>query len=341
MALPTVTKTWQYSVNNRWGGQTPGAGQLQIEADVGEMLWHIKDSLTGFSSNPWAVIASSDGSTAGLSDLWTTYQNVEWNSSGNRSWILLRQSQIATNFELLFDCQASNGSAYLGRWYVCIDGFNTTSIAPDTPPVANSARTWKLNLDNTIYTRMGRTSNSSAEAGRVHIMMDTTGKLTRIVSCQFGLAKNFLLIDAPDDATVWTPGWTDPTVVLQRAFDTSERCTYTYMNDDVAGYGYYEGTYNNTFNLYLTSEMHTSDMIGQLYTFPDDQTGEWPMCPIGLYSSSVGMQGPRRASLTDIWWGSTAIKTGDCYPITPTDSKEFVQFGDLILPWNGTTPLVW
>ena len=46
---------------------------------------------------------------------------------------------------------------------------------------------------------------------------------------------------------------------------------------------------------------------------------------------------PRRlGSVYDLWYGSTAVGQGDTYPNDST--RQFVQFGHFIFPWNGTAP---
>lgn len=343
MALPTVTKTWQFDVNRNFNGY-PKAGIHPNEgsASAGDALYQIKAGLTSFASNPWTVVASCDGVTSATSDLWANYTDVT--PGGSRSWVLLRQNQIASNFEMLLESSSSN---FYSSWCfvgVCVDGYNTSGLgSPSVRPTANSSRTWQMLIDEGSKTMLGTSQNTSIySSGRVHVMMDTTGKLTRVVLCREGAATMALLIDVPDDAAVWTPGWTDPVLVIQRGDDSiSDMPIYANLNDNTAGYGWFTGSYNNKFSVVMTSEFYNGGCVGQKQTFPDDQSGEWPMCPIGVSSPSVGMRGPRRCTLTDLWWGSTALRTGDCYPENPTPTKEFAQFGDLIFPWNGTTPLVW
>lgn len=349
MALPTVIKTWQHDVNILYGGTTPQGGQVRSEADNGDLLVKMKDALLGFASNPWTVVASSDSITAGLfgavGDLWADSGDIHWDGLGGpRSWILLKQSQIATNFQLLIDCNHYNSLSNRITMTFCVDGFDTGSISTTSPPTPNGSRTWAMDFDTSSgWTYNGGLVSANIVTGRVHVMMDSTGKLTRVIVCRDGQVHFVLIIDIPDDAVAWTPDWTDPVIVIHRAKDDQTRGNYSDLNDAVCGVGYYTGSYNNTFGVYMTSEFYNGAAVGQHQTFPDDVTQEWPMCPIGLYCSVSysGMGGPRRATLTDLWWGSTVRRTGDTYPVSATPTKEFAHFGDLIFPWNGTTPLVW
>jgi hypothetical protein len=56
---------------------------------------------------------------------------------------------------------------------------------------------------------------------------------------------------------------------------------------------------------------------------------------MGLWVELVGFRG-RLGSPSDIWWGLSALSDGDQYPdVAPL--RQFVQVGDIILPWNSST----
>jgi hypothetical protein len=67
-------------------------------------------------------------------------------------------------------------------------------------------------------------------------------------------------------------------------------------------------------------------------------TNAYPMCPISVYSETGSAKG-RAGRVADIWAGSAGVPSGSTFPVSPND-KEFVQFGQLIIPWNGTAPLI-
>ena len=92
MALPTLLKTWQFNVNNIIVSQDE-------DTSYPEALFTIKEALTGFASNPWTVVASSDGSTADETDRWIDQGDVNW-GTGAHSWIVL---QNVNGQQILFD----------------------------------------------------------------------------------------------------------------------------------------------------------------------------------------------------------------------------------------------
>jgi hypothetical protein len=75
-------------------------------------------------------------------------------------------------------------------------------------------------------------------------------------------------------------------------------------------------------------------MAGQRMTTSNDLDGNsWPMGAMGLASETATVRG-RHGELVDIWWGSTTRIAGDHYP--DTLPRQFVQVGDIILPWDQT-----
>lgn len=77
----------------------------------------------------------------------------------------------------------------------------------------------------------------------------------------------------------------------------------------------------------------------------NDLTDEWELLSIGLVGEMTGgyqATGPsgrgRFGRLFDLWYGSTRRQTGDTYPNDNT--RQFAQFGALVVPWNGTQPRV-
>ena len=108
MPLPTLDKTWQFSVNNRIAADsTTTGGANDGTNDRKNLLLGIKNALIGFASNPWTVSGSS-GAVAGTGamdsvDRWTSISEMlsTATTSTDRSWIVLTQS--AVGIHLLID----------------------------------------------------------------------------------------------------------------------------------------------------------------------------------------------------------------------------------------------
>jgi hypothetical protein len=325
MALPTLTYTWQFNVNQV---MPPQASYAALRSKI---LWNIVESLKGFASSPWTQVAASS--------LWTTETGLTWVGSGggSRSWILLRQTGLGANFEVLIDCLAQSSGYNQITYTSCPDGFDYSTADAANPPVPNG-----LSWNQQLYQGFATTQNNNT-GGYLHVMMSTGGEATWFFYIEDGdLGTNccahpngWLLI--PDGA-LWTPGWTNPVITIGGGWSGDGYPSYTNYNA-LSTYvvGVYPGDWNAEFRMYLTSEGVYNYALGQYQTVPDDDTGEWPMVPVGLACTTFGMRGGRRGTVPDLWWGPTARATGDTYPLTSTPLKQFVQLGDWILPWNGTT----
>lgn len=317
MALPTLTKTWQFNVNNAISALGSAL------ADNRRLLRSIKNAMVGFGTNPWQVRYSCDSSTAGTAgdgvDRWAADANLVWATAGTaHSWIVLRQTGIATNFEILISCESSAPNGQIATIAVSFSagftGGSTTARPTATDEqVMLSAANWS--------------GNNTDQATRWSVMQSTDGQCTRVIICVAGSVTAYWLFEKPANPTT---GWSNPSVsfVVQATPTTIALCAS----------GATLGKMRNgstTGNVVLLCEGNRSFVI------PDDTVygnianeidSSWPMVPIAFESYTVGVRG-RHGTLQDMWFGSTSISTGDTYP--NDSSNQFVQFGNLILPWNG------
>lgn len=323
MALPTLEKTWDYDFNNL-------AGNLgNQELDNADTWVKIKDILIGMPGGFWSVLASSDGTggNADLNDNWTDYTNITWNTAGNaHSWMVLENS--ATGFQICMDCASSTFSSEQSTVYMSPGGNYALGgvLSNLNRPSAVDEVSLKL-LGKTGYT---------LPAGRyIHAWCSDDGECTRVIVCVGGAAQQFWLLDQLQNPVEPLAGpWSTPFVGVVESSDAiSDLPTYGNYNDRAALHGVYSGE----FLAYMTSEGYASAMAGENLTTVDSLSNAWVMCPIGVISTTALNNG-RKGYLSDIWWGSTTRLTGDTYP--NDGSYQFVQFGDMILPWDGSTPLI-
>ncbi len=61
------------------------------------------------------------------------------------------------------------------------------------------------------------------------------------------------------------------------------------------------------------------------------------ICPMGLIGEDVGVRGSN-GRIDDMWWRPLTMTVGDTLP--GGGAKTFICFGDFILPWNGTSPVI-
>lgn len=322
MALPTLVKTWQYSVNNV---QTIGA---TVEESVDKLLLQIKNSLIGFASSPWTVVGSSNGTAAGMDavDRWSTVADLVHAYAGTaHSWIVLKQAALSgSNFQLLISCD--NSGAYTCSFRVSYnDGFTGGSVTDD--PTATDSHTIKSGTQ--IFP-------NSTFRSILHASQASDGTCTRLVWCYSNTAIGFLAIETLNNAVA---GMTRPVAVLCQA-NYYATPTLTRGAFETSGYGVFfrQASTNRNGSNYLTEEYCSSSPLGvQFNSVANEISSEWPISPMGLASTATGVRG-RHGSFYDLFWGTNNHAVGTTYPLD--GSKQFVQFDEFVFPWNGTAPLL-
>ena len=319
MVMPTKEKTWQYNVNQL----TSGSGLALFQT----LMLAIKNSLVGFGLYPWLVWGSSSGAGAfgnndGV-DRWATTGNLIWAGNGsNHSWIVLRQPGLDTNAALCIDLnQLSNPQ--LATFVLFPTGVGTNGTATARPSATD-----EIQFGNGV----NWCGNSAGATTRFHVTESNDGQCTRVVLCQSNIATGLWMFDRPKNPV---SGWSPAMYGLARGVSGTKFPSYAYLNDADYAYGINSST---TFSCYMTSEGWGAATRGEQITFPDDDTAEYPVSPVYLASIIGGGRGVAKGSVYYLWWGSTAVATGDTYPGDGT--KVYAQFGDLIFPWNGSAPLI-
>ena len=90
-----------------------------------------------------------------------------------------------------------------------------------------------------------------------------------------------------------------------------------------------------TYNMWCTMEGDASGLMHNRVNVganANDLTSEWPMFPVGFACATTGARGII-GSVKDMWFGSSAVPNGDTYDAS---SLTFAQFGQVIVPWDGT-----
>lgn len=340
MSLPTPVKTWQYNVNNL--GAASGASGITFTRNV---LFFLKNGLLGFASGAPTIGYSCNGVTAGTVndgvDRWTTTANINPNAPGSaHSWFVFKQPGVASGFQYLISAEvigSLNSALTLSCWASPSAGFTggTTTARPTaTDEVA------AVNTTAPTYFG-GGTGTSTSTAYRMHLMQSTDGSCMRFIICMSSIAAVSLVIDTPSNTVT---GWSNPficwgggnantfptTANMNNSSFSQENGTTLIPKTVIAG---------TTASCILTSEGSSTlpGFVSTIYgTFANEVDLGWSIWPMGIASITAGVRG-RIGSMTDMWWGSRGAITGDTYDVT---SKTFAQFGDLIVPWNGTVPLI-
>lgn len=339
MTTPTLSKTWQFAVN-----QTLLALGT-TNANSARLIRSIKNILKGFGSHPWTCSGSSNaagttGAPTGTGamdgvDRWTTDADVNGAGANSRHpWMVLRQTGIATNFEICFDLN-STGSINTMTFVVSpaagFTGGSATARPTATDEIVTITATTWINSDDTTR--------------QLHVWQSSDGQCTRVmVWCNATtpvMMPLFWIFDKPKNPV---SGWTNPSIFGTYAITAGLAITNANLTSSTSilkGLGP-----SGAMVLRLTGEGAGSTV--QIWTAStngagnqaNELDGTWPFYPIGIYSLTVAMKG-RHGELFDLWWKSFAITDGDNIP-TDLTQRKFVCFGPFILPWtgDGTVPLM-
>jgi hypothetical protein len=313
MALPTLERTWQFDVNN--GPYTSNAAAL----------FALKDILVSFSSSPWTVVRSCDSLSVSTSDLWVDSGDVVFGGTGEaRSWIVLKQTGIASNFQICIECREAGGGQDTVVQMFASENAGFTGGSTTGRATATEERACQRSGDPEWW-------NGSASSAKLHVMQSQDGKSTRWWYYESNVCLSHVAIEVPSD----TPsGWTIPWVVLSTSHyysATNYFPQYTNLNDDDEDIKGRAGGVSAKF--FLTCEGYGSAMIGQNQTYGNDlDSSSYPILPVGVYSATTGARG-RQGRLVDYFFGSTAVNDGDHYP--SDGSRQLVQIYDTVQPWGG------
>jgi len=329
MALPTLIKTWQFQVNN----QVPAQGSSLATSRA--MMRAIKNSLIGTGAwtnsangaiavtNPMTVAGSANGAGGfGMDgvDRWAADANLVWAASGSpHSWFVFNHPSGA---QILFDLNSATDTVM--RMGISPSGAYAGGSNTDRPTAA----------DENIFSPAISWGCAGNATHRWHVLKSSDGLIFRVVINTGGATRGFWQMETVNNRI--GAFWPEPTVIT---LDGSNASTVATTGDlmSTASTVLPKGR-DDTANISLvwTCEGVNSQALNLLETTPIDKTGENPMFPAGLYSITAGHIGPI-ASLIDAWWGLANFADGTTYPALGT-LDQFVQFSDVIMPWNQTVP---
>jgi hypothetical protein len=344
MALPSLTLTQQFLVN-----QTLAlSGTLETQTD--NFLLGVKNgmkaSTSGFTASDgsslpsptggWTVWGSNNGAGAfgngdGV-DRWSAIGDIVHNTAGNNhSWIVLRQTGLASNAALLLDCNSATvnnltmvfsptgfGAANGGA-----DGTATAApTALNSTTLVNAGSTW------------GATSNASNNTV-MHLVLSSDGTYTVIVFMRNNFVCGAWVFVKPQQVKSW---WTTPILIGALGTATAAPASSTPAPadwTDTTGATFLQGRSGaSNFNVRLghvgfgntggTAAITTAD--------PDNDNPLWGTRAVSNTANFVG----DHAFIPDMWVGRNNISIGSGYPSTG-NVRQFMQFDRFILPWNRST----
>lgn len=326
MPLPLVKKTWQYAhgSNTLSGSQKP---------DYDNSFLFAKNALLAFGSNPCTVVGSSDGTTAaldGVDRITASSKIVNANTTSPHSWIVLNLVGMGSA-QVMFDW---NNSSILQLGITFSPGGLFTGGSTTANPTATDSIVVHSNASQWI----GQTAGTGGQF-RIHVMRSTDGTNTRVFFCINSLVAGFWTFEK-----VWNPvsGW--PLPYIAAAVGISGNITDTSLltfGNWPSNTKYSSQGPLGSMPLFLTYEAAPgggSNAVGSRYAIPNELSGEYPLCPVGLWhDTTVGQRG-RHGSIPDMYFTVTGPVCGDTYP--SDGSRQFVQMGQMIVPADGTSWLI-
>lgn len=317
MALPTLTKTWLF-ISNAVSSVNQAVGSLTSLLLAGQhAMFALKTTLTGFATGAWTVQRSSDSVSAGASDYWLASTNLIWNAT-TRSWIVLRN---AAGAELLIDLNGA--SANLISVYFSPQAHFTGGAINARPTAAD---------EQTIQSGASWAPSSAGWVAKLHVLASSDGYELRVLMAYNGNPTWMLAVgESKNPPSVWSnPYWAGALPFTQ---NDPGCAALTYLIDGTRFRGYVNSA-SVAFSVGGEAcRLASMDWAANNQTFADEDTGEWPLFGMSLWSVTTSHRG-RRGEIKDWWWGSITRTTPDTYP--GDGSKQFVQWGDTVLPWNGT-----
>lgn len=332
MTTPALTRTWQFQVNTNTPatGAALGCNQALMfalkEALKGNGAW--TDSAGGAvaSSGNWVVSYSCDSVAAGAAgdgvDRWAAAANLVWNGGANpRSWIVLRQSGIASGFEVCIYLNSVSPQQA------------TVVVSPSAGFTGGTTTTRPSATDEIVLLNTANYGGPSVNAASyLHVLKTADGSAARIAICRNGQIAGFWFFELPGAPLA---GWANPSVSCVLTGDAGASpttiCTLANLSNAASVWGYTQ----NPVAHYLTGLCtRAHSMLASNQTVASDISGEYPFFEQGIYSETVYGRG-RNGMLVDSWWGLAALADSDTYPLA---SRDFVQLGDVIWPWDKSAP---
>ncbi len=330
MALPIPKKTWQYSHTTETGGDATLCCRAVLFKIVAQML----------AIGGWTCKGSANGAGVGAMDnvnRWSAATDLVWaNSPTNHSWIVLESSALGVQF--LIELQA--------------DG-NKRSFMPTISPgklfTGGSGTAAPTATDGvSMYDGVANVFSESAVVTSIdlHIMASTDGHSFRVFcltnSATLGPAGGWLIEKiqgAPAELTCpilycvagTNTNFNGSTYPWQREFlcdaDNSLLRGLSPLRPAISehlilgGLGRDVGATSVIVNSEYDGQMEGASALG------------WLLLRVSVWGYTAGLRG-RLGYLADIYHAPRTPTTCDSYPAD--NSKQFMQFGDFVVPWDGT-----
>lgn len=335
MALPTVTKTWTWISNQR----SSLVSTVQSQKDT---LFGFK---TGFLAMSGASVkGSSVGSTSTMDgvDRWTSASAIGsfvfTRTSNNTSWIVITLANMGIEVLMAYVDPGGSGNGGL-IMFSAGAGFtvSATSKCPSATDEANlgfqSATGFSITNVQTSWDRIWNFAYSS------------DGTACMMSTARAGVLNFIGFIQAAISTVVSPATFSPPVVGLSASVGgpiSNALINFLAMNNSGGWNGnakVFNGTTDATVPLFGGTETYggSSSIISRMTFFPELQGGGFVFPELSIWSETGTSRG-KLCNLIDIWAGPSNATDGMTYPYD--NSRQFVQWGPLIVPWDGSIPVL-
>lgn len=366
MAFPAHSKAYSFDVNRALYITDPGPDPaLAMHRDA---MLHMKNTMTGWGSNPWTVtqscsldIGGDPGDlndwSIGSGDGWGDVLNLYWGFP-NRSWIVLEAPSGPG--QLLIQLYNADENCVMD-WSA--EGLWTAGTGPDNagvPTAPDQTRVYGYGFGaqsehNWLHAR------NYVSAGKIHMIHADDGEMDLFLCCASGRLSGFWMhCKAQSPEANWGLPYgfysldcddTRESITYVEGFNVEGGVQYNYGHSKIAATGDEGYPFNYGFSLEGTRlGTGNTDPIGKKWTGVNAIDGNWPMSPVYLASSELqeasgaivynaGIYGVI-GRVPDFYATASGTVTGQTIAEDPDagDPQIWAVFGDAVVPWNGTTP---
>ena len=334
-SLPSLAKTWQFSANNL----IPSAAAMTVHRG---WLKAAKDAMKGFAESPWTVVGSANSAAAGL-DAVDRWSDVSLMTS--RCWIVLKQTGIASNFQLCWENIESGP----------FDGRNEMFVSQSAGFTGGAIGTRPTATDEVAITVGVADTPGVPGDYYINVAMSTDGQCTRLwgFSSFFSEAYNFhwSLIDRLyQPISELTIPWAGISRNNPGTGAGSYACLHSnFIENTTAALFGRQGATDLAYQLAPAAAMdpggpavrHVANNSA-FGTGLNNLSGDYVMVPMSVACTTASNRGVH-GELADLWSGSSLVAGADTYPEAayagPLD--QFVHIGNCVIhPWDNSVPLV-
>jgi len=321
-----LTKIKMYVVNRHFA-----YAPIWVGDQFGMKMWLIKEAFLygtdGIKGGPtaWEVVGSCDSINFNMSgtDLLTGPSKFV-NSTGNHSWIVMRQPL--------------QGAAP-GYLQVCLD-WPYTSSAPSACYVSFSvaagytggALNARPNATDLVMANTATvTATGMVGSCGVNCIKSTDGKVMRLIFTVDGVLQTraYWAFEELLDVESY---WTSKTIV------TVAPLTHVGLNGTSNLFNYQGGGHSGRMSWASTIGYALSDVNAVSMMHRPDYGGAWPVFPCGVFND-LGASRGKLGNCADLYATSYNVPTGEYYAAAGGGDFQFVNIGGIVFPLNGE-PLV-